>query len=224
MTNPVFYNLETIEYSSCVKLQQQTIAMLKQTSSSAVFFLEHDPVITIGKNTDTSDLQEGVQQNLIIKSTRGGRTTAHMPGQLVVYPLLSLHAFKLTPKKYVAILEKCVMELLTGHGLDAEIDPQNPGVWVGKDKVAAIGVQFTNHYTMHGIAINVENDLSLFKSFVPCGISGRGVTSLQKLGINTDIAKIKQQFAQILAKELDFAFESFSELKNLQKHLAETRI
>jgi lipoate-protein ligase B len=112
---------------------------------------------------------------------RGGEVTAHEPGQLVVYPILKLADHGLAPKSYVALLERAVIATLARFGVTATIDAERPGVWVGFNKICAVGVRVKERATLHGIALNVSNDLSTFREIVACGLQGRGVTTLGRV-------------------------------------------
>lgn len=122
-------------------------------------------------------------------------------------------------------MESSVAQLFDEFGLKVSSDSSNPGVWIGKEKIAAIGVQFKDRYTLHGIAINIVNDLSLFRSFVPCGIQDRGVTSLQQQTSQAvSLTDVKLRFAKVLAATLGSPFTGFLSLADLQKTLSKIRL
>lgn len=182
-----------MDYEPCWALQRRLHADVVGAGESpaggskAYFvFVEHAPVLTFGKHADRRHLlyaqgllaQQGVQ---IVDSDRGGEVTAHEPGQLVVYPIIKLVSAKFGPKSYVTYLEEAVIRTLGRFGIAATTDPHHPGVWVGLQKVCAIGVRIKDRTTLHGLALNVSNSLELFQKIVPCGISGRGVTTMSRL-------------------------------------------
>jgi lipoate-protein ligase B len=109
---------------------------------------------------------------------RGGRATYHGPGQLVGYPILALGE-RYDVVAYLRKLEEALIRTCADFGIDASRDPENTGVWVGKNKIGAIGVKITRGISMHGFALNVATDLSMFEGIVPCGIQDRWVTSIQ---------------------------------------------
>ena len=115
------------------------------------------------------------------ETTRGGDVTYHGPGQLVGYPILKLRPLGLGPSDYVHTLEKVIIDCLRSLGLDAGQNPRYIGVWVGEEKVAAIGVAVSGGVTTHGFALNVDPNLGHFRLINPCGITDKGVTSLAKL-------------------------------------------
>jgi lipoate-protein ligase B len=147
---------------------------------------EHAHVYTIGKSGSDNHLlvprsevdAEGAE---VFHTDRGGDITYHGPGQLVVYPILDLQNFYLDVHRYLRDLEEVVILTLEEYGIAGERDPQYTGVWVGGKKLAAIGIRVSRWITMHGVAINVNSDLSYFNRIIPCGIADRGVTSVEAL-------------------------------------------
>lgn len=198
-----------MDYARCWELQQRLHAQVVAGEAPGyVILVEHPPVLTFGKHADKKHLlfapqffaAKGVQ---LVDTDRGGEVTAHEPGQLVVYPILRLADFGLAPKKYVALLEDAVIRTLAGYGITAATDAENPGVWVGRDKVCAVGVRIKDRATLHGIALNVANDLALFQQIVPCGIQGRGVTSLARLlGRPVTVDEVAPRLTDELARGL----------------------
>lgn len=176
-----FTDLGLLDYRACLAIQEGTHArVVADPAASCVLTVEHPPVLTLGKHADTRFIlaPKGVD---VVPVDRGGEVTAHEPGQVVVYPILSLEYFRLTPKRYICLLEDAVTQTLSAFGLTAARDPEHPGVWIGREKVAAVGVRIKNKVTLHGLALNVSNDLELFSKIVPCGIMGRGVTTMNRL-------------------------------------------
>lgn len=202
-------DLGKIKYSNAWELQKKAQEIVERDPDKGfVFFLEHDPVVTFGKNADFSHLtvsrdsleQQGVD---VIESDRGGQVTAHMPGQLVVYPILNLGKKGLGPKDYVCKLEQAVIDTLDVYGIKATRDPVNPGVWVGVKKICAIGIRISRRVSLHGIALNVNNSFDLFQKMTPCGIVGRGVCSLAtELESPPELGEVKKIFAEKLAAVL----------------------
>ena len=191
----------TLEYSAAWELQKRLHAKCVAGHGEAFLMLvEHPPVITLGKNSSERFLLAGEAWLSrmgvgIFRSDRGGEATAHNPGQLVVYPLISLANFGLGARTYIEKLEAVVIQTLIKLGVPSERDPVHPGVWVGHNKICAVGTRIKDRATMHGIALNVDNDLGIFGLIVPCGISGRGVTSVaQILGVGMNIQRVKEEF------------------------------
>jgi lipoate-protein ligase B len=194
-----------VKYKKAWDLQKQAqIIVENDPDKGFVFFLEHDPVVTFGKNADFSHLSVS-RQSLesdgvdVVETDRGGQVTAHMPGQLVVYPVLNLGKKGLGPKDYVCKLEQAVINTLKAFGIEAKRDSVNPGVWVGVNKICAVGIRISRRVSLHGIALNVENDFGLFRKMTPCGISGRGVSSLAvESGSPPDMGLVKETFSREL--------------------------
>lgn len=165
--------------------------------------LTHDPVYTAGRHAD-------LDRNLVRRDTgvrvveveRGGDLTYHGPGQLVAYPIVKLPSSKDVRGFVGALLEAC-RACAAAHGLHAVIDPDRPGVWVGGDKIAAVGVRVDRHVTFHGLAFNVDCDLAQFTAgIVPCGIQGAGVTSLASLGVEATVDDVRHRLVSELSTSL----------------------
>ena len=171
-----------------------------------LYWVEHPPVITLGKSglpkhllLDENQLREkGIE---FFTTNRGGDITFHGPGQLVGYPILDLENFFTDIHKYLRLLEEMVILTLKEYGLEGARSPGETGVWldVGSPfarKICAMGVKASRWVTMHGFALNVNTDLTYFDYIVPCGIQGKGVTSLErelKRAVPLDEVKAKIQ-------------------------------
>jgi len=192
-----FVDLGKMSYRQAWQRQIEAHQHVAAGEEEVVFFVEHDPVITIGR-------RPGVIRNLIaseeelnrlgveiVESDRGGDITFHGPGQLVVYPIIRLADHRLSVGGHVHHLEDIVIDTLKCLDiLMAVKDPAAPGVWIHDEghlaKICAIGVRIRKGISMHGIALNVTTDLSYFDLIVPCGLAGRPATSLQKLRPDKD--------------------------------------
>ena len=151
-------------------------------------FVEHPHVYTLGKSGDITNLlvtEEHLKEKgaTFYKINRGGDITYHGPGQIVGYPILDLDNFFTDIHKYLRLLEEMIILTLADYGLKGERSPGEPGVWldVGTPfarKICAMGVRASRWVTMHGFAFNINTDLSYFDMMIPCGIKGKGVTSL----------------------------------------------
>lgn len=176
---------------------------------------EHFPVITMGRRTQDDNLLVSNKwlSNLNIglyRIGRGGDVTYHCPGQLIVYPIIDLEKRKLRVKDYVDLLEESVIRLLEDYGIKGERVEGATGVWIGKGsryerKICAIGIKCSHFCTMHGLAINVDADLSGFSMINPCGFKDKGVTSIEKeikndgvLLSNLSIESVKEKLLKIL--------------------------
>jgi lipoate-protein ligase B len=151
--------------------------------ANTIIVVEHLPVITLGARQSanrllvSADYLKGKSIDLV-NIRRGGGVTAHNPGQVVFYPILQLADFGLGISQYVRELESVGIELLSRFGVDAARCKGRPGLWVGQKKIASIGVRLSKGVTYHGMAINVQNDLSIFEHIVPCGLDGVQITSI----------------------------------------------
>ncbi len=147
-----------------------------------LMLLEHPPTYTKGRRTRPEDMvlppEECARRGIAVYDVdRGGRVTYHGPGQLVGYPIMALGE-PYDVVGYLRGLEEALIRTVADLGVRAHRDPEHTGVWVGTDKLAAIGVKVTRGVTMHGFALNVTTDLGMFGGIVPCGIADRGVTSI----------------------------------------------
>lgn len=181
--------LGTVPYDEALDLQKRLVDARKLNAiPDQLLLLEHPPVITLGVKTrdDRSHIiataatleEEGVE---VFESGRGGDVTYHGPGQLVGYPIIDLKPDRCDVHRYVRDLEEMIIQAVASFGVEAHRMPGLTGVWVGDNKLAAIGVRISRWVTSHGFALNVSTRLDHFNLIVPCGISDKGVTSLEHL-------------------------------------------
>ena len=169
-----------IQYDILEKRQKNEIG-------DTLILVEHPPVITMGRHAVESNIvvpEKYLNDNGIglYHIERGGDVTYHGFGQIVGYPIVSLRGKGIGIREFVEKLENTFITLLKEkYDIDSGINPEFPGVWVGSNKITAIGLAVKRGVTMHGFAFNVNTNLEHFKLIVPCGISGKGVTSLEKL-------------------------------------------
>ncbi len=173
-------------YDEALALQERLVGeRLAGGMPDVLMLVEHEPVYTLGRNADpafiTADAGMLARRGIAVKrTTRGGQVTYHGPGQIVGYPILSLRERHGGVVAYVRDLETMLIRALARFGVDGVTDPVNHGVWVGRDKIAAIGVRVTRQVTMHGFSLNVAVTVDDYAGIVPCGIRGRGVASLDQ--------------------------------------------
>ncbi len=179
--------LEQVDYSKGLSSQK---GIHKRVSAGEykgfLLLVEHKPVVTIGRFGDKNNIllseeemkSHGVE---VWRIERGGDVTFHGPGQLVGYPIINLGDFKLGVKSYIYLLEETLIVVLGKFGIIGGRIKDHTGVWVDREKIAAIGVCVKNGITMHGFALNVNTDLKYFSFIIPCGISNMGVTSMKKI-------------------------------------------
>jgi lipoyl(octanoyl) transferase len=178
-------SLERIEYLRALEIQRDLVRRLAEGElPDLVWYLEHEPVVTWGSKGGAFHLRrpevEIEAQGIEVTPTdRGGDITFHGPGQLVGYPIIDLGDAR-DLHLYLRALEEALIRALGDHGISAERVAGRTGVWVGENKIAAIGVRVSRWITSHGFALNVDCDLAGFDLIVPCGISDAGVTSMAR--------------------------------------------
>lgn len=191
--------IQLVEFESNIskKLQGKQV-------SNILFMCEHKPVITFGKSANSNNLlfnknwleKKGVE---VYETERGGDVTFHGPGQLVVYPHFDIETLQIGVKEYVFRIEEVILRTIADFGISATRSKGYTGVWLDLDtpkerKIAAIGIKCSRGVTMHGLALNISTDLSYFNYIVPCGIEGKGVTSMEKeLGQKVEITEVKER-------------------------------
>ena len=209
------YWLGRVGYLEAAALQQDLVGRRQRGEIPDTFlFLEHPPVVTIGRaaHDDENVLApaavleaRGVE---VYETTRGGDVTFHGPGQLVGYGIVDLKDHGRDVARYLRLLEEAVIGLLGAEGLAASRHPEFTGVWLGREKICAMGVRVDRWVTSHGFALNVDGDLSFFDLIVPCGLRGHGVTSLARAtGRAHDVAGVAQQAGTALAKVFGWTIE-----------------
>ena len=197
------WDYQTRLFDRTVERKMQNRAQGTDTpTDNYLFFTEHNPVYTLGRHGDPSHLlippSEMEKQNIAFcRIDRGGDITYHGPGQIVGYPLLDLDNFSPDIHLYVHLLEETVIRTLSDFAIHSGRCPGRSGVWIDPQspsarKICAIGVRTSRWVTMHGFALNVNTDLRYFSHIVPCGISDRGVTSLEReTGTPADTEAVK---------------------------------
>lgn len=154
--------------------------------NDVLLYTEHEHVYTLGKGGDENHLLAGDDELRekgvdVFRIDRGGDVTYHGPGQLVGYPILNLTAYGADIHRYLRNLEEAMIRSLADFGIQGAREEGMTGVWVKGEKIAAIGVKVSRWVTMHGFALNVNTDLSMFHRIIPCGIFHKGVTSVGAL-------------------------------------------
>lgn len=173
-------DLGVLNYADALEKQFEMHRLVLQgTIDSALIFVEHPTVLTLGKSASLNHILADDSDSIeIVRTDRGGEVTAHTQGQLVLYPIVPIQRWKVSPKRYVELLEESVIQLLAEMGISAMRDEINPGVWVRDQKICALGIRIKNRVAMHGMALNYDCDLSVFNKIIPCGVVGRGVTRI----------------------------------------------
>jgi len=193
-------DLNLMGYRAAWERQERAHEAVVAGGEERLLLVEHPPVITFGRRAEAAaknlvasaeQLKEmGVE---VVESDRGGDITFHGPEQLVVYPIVKLNSHGLSVGGYVRKLEEVMIAALAKLGVEARKDPEAIGVWVNGKKICALGVRIKRGVSLHGVALNVTTDLRYFDLIVPCGLVGRGVTSLEKvLGKAPAMEKVKR--------------------------------
>jgi lipoyl(octanoyl) transferase len=190
-----------MDYGAALELQQRLVAERKQgLIADQLLLLEHPHVITLGRNGRMENLLAGDEvlrrAGIAFHPTdRGGDVTYHGPGQLVGYPIVDLREWSRDVGAYVRALEQAIIDTLADFGIAAGRIPKLTGVWVGEQKIAAIGVHISRWVTSHGFALNVTTDLNYFHYIVPCGLT-KPVTSMARLGAAADMQEVSRSLAE----------------------------
>ncbi|MEM6696028.1 MAG: lipoyl(octanoyl) transferase LipB [Pseudomonadota bacterium] len=197
------HSKDLVAYPHAVaEMEARVEAIAAGRASEAIWLLEHPPLYTAGTSAQSKDLV-APSRFPVFAARRGGQYTYHGPGQRVVYVMLDLNKRGRDIRAFVTFLERWIIDALDQFGIRGQIREGRVGVWVERpekaplpdgtpreDKVAAIGIRLRKWVSFHGLAVNVEPDLSHFDGIVPCGISGHGVTSLVDLGLPVSLGDL----------------------------------
>ena len=225
----IVHDLGLVDYQDALDYQLQLFNQIidiklknrknntKIDTDNHLIFVEHPNVYTLGKSGDINNLllnknELDDKKIQFFNTNRGGDITCHGPGQIVCYPILDLDNFFTDIHKYLRFLEETIIRTLNDFGIVSERSQNETGVWIDSDlvfsrKICAMGVKASRWVTMHGLALNVNNDLSYFENIIPCGISNKSVTSIQKetgrnISLNQVTKIITQHFIEIFSAEL----------------------
>jgi len=191
-------NLGLIDYDKAFRYQQEAVSQTIGDQEARLILCEHPAVVTLGRASHQENLllsnEEFSKRNILLKTIdRGGDVTLHSPKQLVMYPLLELNHFGKELDLYMHRLEDVGIKALKSFHIDANRDKRNTGLWIGNEKIMAIGIGVKKWVSYHGIALNVNNDLSLFSVIRPCGMNF-GVTSMSKnVGKSFDLDAVQKK-------------------------------
>jgi lipoyl(octanoyl) transferase len=191
-----------LAYADGLELQERLVEGVRAgTAPDTLVLLEHDPVVTLGRAADPShvllDGERLASRGIALFETgRGGDVTLHGPGQVVGYPIMALTGARRDTHRYLRDLEDVMIRVARDFGVESGRTEGLTGTWAGTEKIGAIGVRIHSGWiTSHGFAFNAANDLSLYDVIVPCGIRGKGVTSLARLlGRPVDVAEVMDRF------------------------------
>lgn len=216
-----------LKYKEGLTLQEKLVeSRIKGEVTDHLLILEHYPVITFGRGTHKENLltdydtlkKSGIE---IHESPRGGDITIHLPGQLIVYPILYLAENERNLKKYMRKLEEVIIHTLLDFGIKGERKQKYTGVWVNDKKIAAIGIHCWRWVVSHGFALNINPDLTIFKHIIPCGIKEYGITSMYDELHNYKDLHLKNDMFLHLKENADYHSFRLKVEQGIIKHFAE---
>ncbi len=205
MADLCIINKGLIPYKIALEFQRKIHASrLAGDIPDTLIMLEHPPVYTFGKNANQNNLLNPRDAE-VIQSDRGGDITWHGPGQLVGYPIINLEDHRKSASWYMHNLEEVIIRTLQHFDIVGVRIPGMTGVWVGNQKVCALGVRLSRWVTMHGFALNVRPNMSYFDGMIPCGIKGRGAVSMNELlDIEIQVDDVRSHLIQAFQAVFEF--------------------
>jgi len=210
--SPQFYgwniHLGSRSYKAALGWQERMVRYrLHGTIRDTLFFVEHPHCVTIGRDCPDKDVSRVSKDTEIHHITRGGGLTYHGPGQLVVYPVFDLARRGKDLRAFIYNLEQGIIDAFKAFGLDCNHDPDHTGVWVGKKKIASIGIAVSHWISYHGAAINLTTDLNKFTMINPCGLDPKIMTTAEReLGKKIAFDEFAAQLSEAFGTVFDTAF------------------
>lgn len=201
MSDLIVRQLGLQPYQPVWQAMQRHTAERNPSSTDELWLVEHPPVFTQGLNGKPQHLLDPGAIP-VIPVDRGGQITYHGPGQLIAYLLLDLRRHGLGVRQLVTLMEQAVIDLLAAHGINARARQDAPGVYVDGAKIASLGLRVRRACSYHGLALNVDMDLSPFARINPCGYQGMAVTQLRDLGVDDSLEQLGQRLSLQLAEGL----------------------
>jgi lipoyl(octanoyl) transferase len=203
-------SLGMVDYEPTWRAMQRFTAERTGETVDEIWLVQHPPVYTQGQAGKPEHLLHHTDIP-VVKIDRGGQITYHGPGQIVAYTLLDLHRWKINVRELVRLMEQAVVGLLAEYGVKAEGRADAPGVYVGDAKIASLGLKIKKGCSYHGLAFNVDMDLSPFDNINPCGYEGLRVTQCIELGVTVPLEELQAELTQNL-------------VHGLQRHLERKRL
>ena len=188
-----------MEYDAALRAMREFTARRTESTPDEIWLVQHPPVYTLGQGAADVAVANGIP---VVRADRGGEITYHGPGQVILYALIDLARRGIKVKRVVGLLEQAAIDLL---GERAGRRPGAPGVYVDGAKVAALGIRVSRGRAYHGLALNVDMDLSPFSAIDPCGYPGLAVTDMRRLGFSDSISSVEDSLAQALISRLENA-------------------
>jgi lipoyl(octanoyl) transferase len=209
--------LGRVDYRLVLELQYDFARRVRDGANPCLFFVEHPPSITLGRAAQESNLKMSEEQYAALgfgvhRILRGGDVTYHGPGQLVGYPVACLDSCACSVGEWVRGIAESIVGFLADHGINACWLDDTPGVWVDSDKIAALGFHISRRISTHGLALNLDPDLSHYETIIPCGLKEKGVTSMAKLGAHVpDMFQAASSLANHVAARFHWQLGRFSD-------------
>jgi len=184
MTIEIKISIKPVEYFKAINILEKRVNDVhNKTSKELIWILEHPYVFTAGKNYKKNEILD--KKTKILQTNRGGKITWHGPGQLICYFVIDLNKRKKDIRKFVQLIENVIIKSLEEYDISTFSDRKNIGIWINHKKkikkIAAIGIRVSKWIAYHGFSLNINNKLNSYKKIIPCGISDRGVTNLEKI-------------------------------------------
>ncbi len=190
-----------ISYKTAIKFMENRVQSLKNGGTNElIWILEHPLIYTAGIRYQKNEIID--KSIKLIKVNRGGKITLHSPGQKIVYFVLNLNKRKKDIRALVSTIEKSIIEFLMLYKIKSKNDKKNIGIWIGKKKIAAIGIKVTKWIAYHGCSINVVNDLTYYKKISPCGLDNKNITSIKEV-TKTFPKKVNLNLKNVFFKNLN---------------------
>ena len=184
MTIEIKISIKPVEYFKAINILEKRVHDVhNKTSKELIWILEHPYVFTAGKNYKKNEILD--KKTKILQTNRGGKITWHGPGQLICYFVIDLNKRKKDIRKFVQLIENVIIKSLEEYDISTFSDRKNIGIWINHKKkikkIAAIGIRVSKWIAYHGFSLNINNKLNSYKKIIPCGISDRGITNLEKI-------------------------------------------
>lgn len=198
---PVIKHLGLVDYAPTWHAMQDFTATRGPDTPDEIWLLQHPPVFTLGLAGKREHILQ-ITDIPIIPIDRGGQVTYHGPGQVVAYLMLDLKRRGYGVREMVSRMEQAVIDLLASYGVAADRRERAPGVYVADKKIAALGLRIKHGMSYHGLALNVDMDLSPFTHINPCGYAGLEATQLKDLGVEPGLEQVSSQLGRLLQERL----------------------
>ncbi len=195
-----------VKYEYAIKFMEERLINIHEGNSrELIWILEHENIFTAGTSYKKTEILD--KSIKILETNRGGKITYHGPGQLICYFVIDLKKRKKDIRKFISTIEKTIIDTLKFYKIKTFADKKNIGIWFQDEfeikKVAAIGIRVSKWIAYHGFSLNIENDLKVYDSIIPCGIRDKGVTNLKKI-INQDYKDIGSKLIQNFISNLEY--------------------